>query len=144
MLEHARIYLMCASYCSGDFCMLHVADIDALFYWCGLLLSLTHMLFLKVDLRGFLRVPLILVSLSTTVITTRIFYEFSLTNVHKGGLKHPQFELSTKIISLATIPVLLSPAPPKARDRRYCNAPRLSVCLSVRLSVRPSRLVFAL
>ena len=25
----------------------------------------------------------------------------------------------------------LSPAPPKARDGRYCNAPRLSVCLSV-------------
>ena len=31
---------------------------------------------------------------------------------------------------------LLSPAAPKARDGRYCNAPRLSVCLSV--SVRPS------
>ena len=34
----------------------------------------------------------------------------------------------------------LSPAAPKARDGRYCNARRLSVCLSV----RPSRLVFAL
>ena len=30
---------------------------------------------------------------------------------------------------------LLSPAAPKARDGRYCNAPRPSVCLSVRLSV---------
>ena len=43
---------------------------------------------------------------------------------------------------------LLSPAAPKARDGRYCNAPRPSVrpsvCLSVRLSVCPSRLVFAL
>ena len=46
----------------------------------------------------------------------------------------------------------LSPAAPKARDGRYCNAPRLSVrpsvrlsvCLSVRPSVCPSRLVFAL
>ena len=35
---------------------------------------------------------------------------------------------------------LLSPAAPKARDGRYCNAPRLSVCPSV----RPSHLVFAL
>ena len=35
---------------------------------------------------------------------------------------------------------LLSPAAPKARDGRYCNAPRPSV----RPSVRPSRLVFAL
>ena len=35
---------------------------------------------------------------------------------------------------------LLSPAAPKARDGRHCNAPRLSV----RPSVRPSRLVFAL
>ena len=33
-----------------------------------------------------------------------------------------------------------SPAAPKARDGRYCNAPRPSVCLSV----CPSRLVFAL
>ena len=31
--------------------------------------------------------------------------------------------------------LLLSPAAPKARDGRYCNAPRPSVCLSVRLSV---------
>ena len=30
---------------------------------------------------------------------------------------------------------LLSPAAPKARDGRYCNAPRPSVRLSVRLSV---------
>ena len=30
---------------------------------------------------------------------------------------------------------LLSPAAPKARDGRYCNAPRPSVCLSVCLSV---------
>ena len=30
---------------------------------------------------------------------------------------------------------LLSPAAPKARDGRYCNAPRPSVCLSVRPSV---------
>ena len=33
---------------------------------------------------------------------------------------------------------LLSPAAPKARDGRYCNAPRPSVCPSVRLSVRVS------
>ena len=33
---------------------------------------------------------------------------------------------------------LLSPAAPKARDGRYCNAPHPSVCLSVRLSVRLS------
>ena len=50
---------------------------------------------------------------------------------------------------------VLSPAAPKARDGRYCNAPRPSglsvrlsvcpsVCLSVCLSVCPSRLVFAL
>ena len=32
--------------------------------------------------------------------------------------------------------VFLSPAAPKARDGRYCNAPRLSVCPSVRPSVR--------
>ena len=32
---------------------------------------------------------------------------------------------------------LISPATPKAREGRYCNTP-------VRLSVRPSRLVFAL
>ena len=31
---------------------------------------------------------------------------------------------------------LLSPAAPKARDGRYCNAPRPSVCPSVRPSVR--------
>ena len=33
---------------------------------------------------------------------------------------------------------ILSPAAPKARDGRYCNAPRPSVCLSVCPSVRPS------
>ena len=33
---------------------------------------------------------------------------------------------------------LLSPAAPKARDGRYCNALRLSVCPSVRPSVHPS------
>ena len=33
---------------------------------------------------------------------------------------------------------LLSPAAPKARDGRYCNAPRPSVCPSVCLSVCPS------
>ena len=31
---------------------------------------------------------------------------------------------------------LLSPAAPKARDGRYCNALRPSVCPSIRLSVR--------
>ena len=36
---------------------------------------------------------------------------------------------------LATNTVILSPAAPKARDGRYCNAPHPSVCLSVRLSV---------
>ena len=33
------------------------------------------------------------------------------------------------------MPCFLSPAAPKARDGRYCNAPRPSVCLSVCLSV---------
>ena len=48
--------------------------------------------------------------------------------------------------SASTVLCLLSPAAPKARDGRYCNAPRpsvrpsvcMSVCLSVRLSVRLS------
>ena len=40
--------------------------------------------------------------------------------------------------------LLLSPAAPKARDGRYFNAPRPSVCLCVCLCVCPSRLVFAL
>ena len=31
---------------------------------------------------------------------------------------------------------LLSPTAPKARDGRYCNAPRPSVCLSVTFSFR--------
>ena len=34
--------------------------------------------------------------------------------------------------------LFLSPAAPKARDGRYCNAPRPSVCLSVHLSVSVS------
>ena len=42
------------------------------------------------------------------------------------------------IISVPQTEFLLSPAAPKARDGRYCNAPRPSVCLSVCLSVRLS------
>ena len=50
-------------------------------------------------------------------------------------------------ICLLCIPygeAFLSPAAPKARDGRYCNAPHPSVCPSVCLSVCPSHLVFAL
>ena len=46
------------------------------------------------------------------------------------------FTFSVHFTSGDTFVALLSPAAPKARDGRYCNAPRPSVRLSVRPSVR--------
>ena len=64
---------------------------------------------------------------------------FGFKSLSKYGLRHlTHFQSRLLHPYICVSSWFLSPAAPKAQDGRYCNAPRPSVCLSVRLSVCPS------